>query len=229
MEYGKSSALTNRRMNRMLPPNLTQTVKDPVSQISWRAAADASGLLSVHVSAADHPAVFSESVGVMSLNGFNILEAKSFRNRNQTIVMLKVTSVNGQTDVRKRLRQAKKDLDGVVQGRINLPLALRKKTAGHHSSQLQTPPEVSADDKTSYLFTLIHVSGSDFPGILFMITDAIVKCGLTIWNSKINTVRGAIDDVFYVKDQNGNKLNSPEQAAVIQAKLRNSYKLLRYI
>jgi [protein-PII] uridylyltransferase len=167
-------------------------------------------------------------VGVLSLNDFDILDARSYRQDSNTLGAFKVRSLPSPLSEENRLKRAEKQLDAVVKTGFNLGFAFRKKmTDRGRLSSLQKPFDVDIDNDSSFLFTLIEVRADDFPGVLFTITDAIVKCGLDIWNTRISTVSGRIQDTFYVKEFNGRKIKSPDQISTLRAKLRNAYHLLK--
>jgi len=57
----------------------------------------------------------------------------------------------------------------------------------------------------------------DFPGLLFKITDTLYRCGLDIRVAKIATKVDQVVDIFYVRDFEGQKVDSDAQIAKIKA------------
>jgi [protein-PII] uridylyltransferase len=54
-----------------------------------------------------------------------------------------------------------------------------------------------------------------------MLTDALYRCRLDIWVAKIGTNVDQVVDVFYVRDFDGNKINSPRtEMSIKQAIIR---------
>jgi len=199
----------------------------------WNATTtSAPDILSVTVIAKDCPMIFAKVVGVLSLNDFDITEARSYRQNHSTLNAFKVKALAGAGTGKERLCRAEQHLKGVLHGTVNLPLSFRKKMSGRAASNPQLanrlPLEAQIDNDSSFLFTLIEVKADDFPGVLFSITDAILKSDLDIWNAKITTANGRICDTFYVKTQAGDKLGEGEDLSLIRAKLRNSYNMLTY-
>jgi len=90
--------------------------------------------------------------------------------------------------------------------------------AYHHAGQRITdrPVEVRVDNQSSSFFTIVEVYAYDFPGLLFSITNCLVKCGLDIWVAKIATQVDQVVDVFYVRDFDGQKVDDPERLAEIR-------------
>ena len=187
---------------------------------------------SVTVIAKDCPMIFSKAVGVLSLNDFDIIDARSYRQNSSTLGAFRVKALPGFGTEEARLRRAQEHLKGVLTGTLNLPIAFRKKmsarTAGNRKLANRAPLEAEVDNDSSFLFTLIEVKADDFPGVLFTVVDAILNCDLDIWNAKITTANGRICDTFYVKTPAGKKLGSEDEASLIRARLRNSYNMLTY-
>ncbi|MGE0087550.1 MAG: hypothetical protein AB7S75_24335 [Desulfococcaceae bacterium] len=187
---------------------------------------------SVTVIAKDCPMIFAKVVGVLSLNDFDITDARSYRQNSSTLSAFKVKALPVPGTGEERLHRAEQHLKGVLNGTVNLPVSLRKKisarTVGNPKPATRKPLDAEVDNESSFLFTLVEVKADDFPGVLFTVTDAILKCDLDIWNAKITTANGRICDTFYVKTLAGQKIGSGEEAARIRAKLRNSYNMLTY-
>jgi [protein-PII] uridylyltransferase len=78
------------------------------------------------------------------------------------------------------------------------------------------PHQVTVDNTSSSFFTIIEVFTYDFPGLLFSVTDALYRCDLNIWVAKIATKADQVVDVFYVRDLNGEKVDSPDQEEKIK-------------
>ena len=56
-----------------------------------------------------------------------------------------------------------------------------------------------------------------FPGLLYKITNALFQSGLDIRFAKIGTRADQVVDVFYVRDFDGQKIEDPDQIAVVKA------------
>jgi len=75
---------------------------------------------------------------------------------------------------------------------------------------------VVVDNSSSSFFTIIEVFTYDFPGLLFSVTDALLRCRLDVWVAKIATYVDQVVDVFYVRDFDGEKVDAPDQVEEIQ-------------
>lgn len=170
--------------------------------------------------ARDRPGLFSKMAGVLTLNNMDILDAQIYTWRNA--VALDVLHVKAPSD---RLREddqwarARTHLQQALTDRLNLAAELREKLATYGVSKPHSaarPPRIAVDNQSSSFYTIIEVFCYDFPGLLFLITDALFRCGLDIWVAKISTKVDQVVDVFYVRDFNGNKVDAPRQVADIQ-------------
>jgi [protein-PII] uridylyltransferase len=177
----------------------------------------------VTLCAKDRPGLFSKIAGVLTLNGFDILDAKIFTWRNATA--LDIFHVKAPID---RLREDQKwartrmDLEAALLDKLDLGAALREKLEIYDMSKPHAatrPPRVVVDNHSSSFYTIVEVFCYDFPGMLFLLTDALFRCGLDIWVAKISTKVAQVVDVFYVRDINGNKADSLHQVADIQTTL----------
>ena len=72
------------------------------------------------------------------------------------------------------------------------------------------------DNESSSFFTLVEVTAWDYPGLLFHITDALFRCQLDIWVARVSNRVDQVVDVFYVRSFDGEKVDLPEQVALIK-------------
>ncbi len=187
----------------------------------WRIQTNAdTNTRTVTICAKDRPGLFSKIAGVLTLNGMNILNAQVFTWRNNTA--LDIFHVTPPVDTyfeEEHWMRAERDLDAALQERLDLPAAIAEKMASYTTLPApgdRRPPRVKVDNTESSFFTIIEVFSDDFPGLLFWVTDAIYRLRLDIWLAKISTKVDQILDVFYVRDFDGQKADTPEQVEDIQ-------------
>jgi len=174
----------------------------------------------VRICAKDHPGLFSKIAGVFTLNGLDILDAQIFTWRNH--MALDVFELKPPLDLvfeAERWAQAEKNLYDAISGRLDLRAALQEKSAYNRISKPRfgkRPHRVNIDNQSSSFFTIVEVFTYDYPGLLFSITDALFRCGLDIWVALISTKVDQVVDVFYVRDFDGQKVDTPEQEAAIK-------------
>ncbi|MGD8958269.1 MAG: [protein-PII] uridylyltransferase [Desulfobacteraceae bacterium] len=180
----------------------------------------ASGTRRVTICAQDRPGLFASIAGVFTLNGIDILDAQVFTWKNNTALdIFEVKPPPDQLFETERWERAAGHLRAALDGRLDLVAALEEKMAAcRHDDQPITdrPVAVRVDNQSSSFFTIIEVYAYDFPGLLFSITNCLVKCGLDIWVAKIATQVDQVVDVFYVRDFDGQKVDDPEWLADIR-------------
>jgi [protein-PII] uridylyltransferase len=176
---------------------------------------------SVIICAKDRPGLISKIAGAFTLNNIDILDVQVFTWRNH--IALDIFKVKPPPDIileQEKWNRAEENLKSALSGELDLAAALEKKVGAHRNGKLrisQRPHRINVDSTSSSFFTIIEVFTYDFPGLLFSITDALFRCKLNIWVAKIATKADQVVDVFYVRDLNGEKIDSPDQAANIKA------------
>ncbi len=208
------------------PPK--QEVQSPAPvHFTWKLAPSLDGeTRSLTVVAQKCPGIFSKIVGVLTLNGFDIVSAKSYRQGNSTLDILKIRALPGEPFKELAAVQAQKDLREVLSGKIDLVEHLKRNGKGlvtkAAGAGVRLSPQIHVDNDRSLLFTTVDVAAPDTPGVLFKITDALFRAGFIIWMSQIDTCRGRIKDTFYIKDSTGKKAESPLQISRIKQVLIES-------
>ncbi len=65
--------------------------------------------------------------------------------------------------------------------------------------------------------TEVHIRTSDRPGLLARIALAFVACNIRLINAKISTLGDQVEDIFFISDPQGNKIEQPAtQQQIIQ-------------
>jgi len=182
------------------------------------------------------PGIFSKIAGVFTLNGLDIVHARSYRQNDNTLDIFKVSAFPGSLMNESAIVNAESNLKASLSGRLDLSGEFRKKMASYchrlvqvrdlnQHRKISVNPHVTVNNDNSLLFSIIEVSADDFPGLLFSITDAIFRCGLKVWMSKISTKGNRVTDIFYVKDAEERKAESPLRVANIRASILEAISL----
>jgi [protein-PII] uridylyltransferase len=183
-------------------------------------AASEADIRTVTICAKDRPGLLSRIAGTLTLNNINILDVRIFTWRNN--IALDIFEVEAPPDrlfEDERWDKAAQQLQKALAGELDLNAELEQKQNRFRSLQQTTrarPQKVVVDNETSSFFTIVEVTAWDFPGLLFRITDALFRCQLDIWVAKSATRVDQVVDVFYVRSFDGEKVDRPEQEAVIQ-------------
>jgi [protein-PII] uridylyltransferase len=175
----------------------------------------------VTICAKDRPGLFSRIAGIFTLNSLDILDTKAYTWKNNIALdIFKVKPPPDQIFEDEKWIKAKKNLEAALSGKLNLGEALDKKISYYRASKpydLVRPHRINVDNKSSSFFTIIEVFTYNFPGLLFKITDTLYRCGLDIRVAKIATKVDQVVDVFYVRDFEGQKIDSVDQIDAIKA------------
>ena len=170
--------------------------------------------------ARDVPGLFSKIAGVLALNNLDIMNAEIYTWRNH--IALDIFKMAAPPD---RLREDRiwervnKELRAALEGELSLSVVLDKKFTAYQGARKKIPrkaDEIVINNETSDFFSIIEVFTHDSPGLLYRITAALFRCKLDIWVAKIGTKADQVVDVFYVRDFDGQKLDSPEQVDAIK-------------
>ncbi|MCD4805516.1 MAG: [protein-PII] uridylyltransferase [Desulfobacterales bacterium] len=177
----------------------------------------------VTICAIDRPGLFSKISGVFTLNSIDILDTQAYTWRNNIALdIFKVKPPLDQIFETERWDKAEANLKSALAGELNLTEALKEKMSAYQSLRPRAskrPNRIVVDNESSSFFTIIEVFAYDFPGLLFSITDALFRCGLDVWVSKISTKVDQVVDVFYVRDFDGQKVDAPDRVLAIKKAL----------
>jgi [protein-PII] uridylyltransferase len=175
----------------------------------------------VKICAKDRPGLFANIAGIFTLNNIEIMDAQIFTWRNKIAVdIFEVKPPPDQLFEEERWSRAETHLKDALSGRLDLRAALRRKLSGSRVKKLPPstrPNRIVVDNQSSSFFTIVEIFTDDYPGLLYNITDALFRCRLDIWVAKISTKIDQVVDVFYVRDFDGQKADTPEQVAEIKA------------
>ncbi|MFH1672254.1 MAG: [protein-PII] uridylyltransferase [Pseudomonadota bacterium] len=174
----------------------------------------------VTICAKDFPGLFSKISGAFTLNNLDILNAHIYTWRNH--IALDIFKVKAPPDTlleNEIWARFKNDLRSALKGELALGPALNQKLRAYQSLRKtisRRPDKIVVDNQSSDFFTVIEVHTHDIPGLLYKVTDVLLRCKLDIWVAKIATKVDQVVDVFYVRDFDGQKVDEPEQIGAIK-------------
>jgi [protein-PII] uridylyltransferase len=169
----------------------------------------------------DHPGLFSQLAGAISVSGGSIVDAKAFTTADG--FALDVFSIQdaeggvfGDAARIDRLRQA---IERTVAGELWPRTLFAKRAATMRKSAFKVAPRVHFDNEASAIATVIEVEGLDRPGFLYEVTHAIFESGLSISSALVATYGERAMDVFYVRDGYGHKVIHPSRIAAVEERI----------
>lgn len=172
----------------------------------------------------DRPGLFASITGVFAALGMDILSARIATRRDGLILDVFRISHGGKTEMmmeERKWQRVRETLEQVLSGGRDVarlvadserPSLLRKR-APKVSTMIQIDNEASAE------FTVVEVYTQDRIGVLFAITYALHRLGVSIHIAKISTNVDQVADVFYVTDESGAKIRDEERLESIRRDL----------
>ncbi|MFO0706408.1 MAG: [protein-PII] uridylyltransferase [Nitrospira sp.] len=162
------------------------------------------------------PGIFSKIAGVLAANGLQILDAQIVTRQDGVVVdTFQVTDPDYKgAPPKDRLESIGARIRSVLQGKEAIETVLQqgtRLTASRPIGPARQATEVRIDNETSDRYTILDVFADDRQGLLYVITNAIFRQGLSVHAARISTRLDQVADVFYVTDAQGRKLEQPEQ------------------
>jgi [protein-PII] uridylyltransferase len=162
------------------------------------------------------PGIFSKIAGVMAANGLQILDAQILTRQDGVVVdTFQVTDPDykGAPPVDRR-ESIGEMIRSVLLGKEAVEAVVQRGTRLAASRQIgpaRQATEVRIDNETSDRYTIVDVFADDRQGLLYVITNAIFRQGLSVHAARISTRLDQVADVFYVTDAQGRKVEQAEQ------------------
>lgn len=170
----------------------------------------------------DKPGLFATLTGAIAASGGSIADAQIYSTTDgMALDVFWVQDANEEgpfgTERLGRLRQLMEDIqDGRAKPRGLMPKHLdHRRTAA-----FSLAPEVIIDNGASDVSTVIEASGLDRPGLLFDVSDALVREGLSVSSAHVASFGERTVGVYYVSDQQGDKVSDPDRIQRLRDTLR---------
>ena len=184
----------------------------------------------------DQPFRLSQLCGVLAINDYNIFHAYAFTRTDGTVIDVfhvedlaadagdrqELAESDDASAFAERIESIQSDIDDVIAGDIDLDAATARHAARWRRSRqpgIPAPANVKFENDLSGDFTIIDVFAQDAPGLLFRITRALSREGLTISRARISTEADRAIDSFYIGNEAGEKITSAGRLKRIRAAL----------
>ena len=174
--------------------------------------------------ARDSKGLLSRIFGVLSLHNLNVLAAQIFTWIDGTVVdTIEVSSTIGEHYAEQQWDELEADLIQAVNQRLGIEHRLQRKPTrlgvalGQTETRLKAKVEI--DNQESDKYTVIEVYAHDRIGLLYDITRSLSEFGLSIYRARIGSRSDQAVDVFYVLDQNGQKVSGEKFQEEIKKEL----------
>ena len=172
----------------------------------------------------DHPGLFSQLAGAVSLCGGSIVDAKAFTTSDG--FALDVFSIQDEQGApfsdAGRIERLRESIERTLKGQVRPRTLLSGRRSTRRQSAFQVAARVGFDNEASTTATVVEVEGRDRPGLLYDVTQAIFESGLSISSAMVATYGERAVDVFYVRDGFGHKVRHPGRLSAVEAKLKRA-------
>jgi [protein-PII] uridylyltransferase len=181
------------------------------------------GTYQLSVGAVDRLGLLAAVAGALTLAGLAILSAQAFT--TQGGVALDVFEVRGAFEeeiTEERWVRFRAALVGAIEGRIDLGERVRALRSHYAAGVRGVPVAVRVDQEVSDFSTVVEVGGPDRLGLLFDLAQAFADQRVDVHVAKVATYGQRVVDVFYVRDEAGEKLSDPERISALERALRDA-------
>jgi [protein-PII] uridylyltransferase len=198
----------------------------PAGIYSFRPEGAASAFQGLVVLAADRPGLLATMCGILRTAGRNILGAQVYTTRDALAVEIyELEPLAGGSDEEEAERvRLESRVREVLAGRRDIERIAASIARPLPPGVRTHEPKVRISNDDSDFYTIIDVTATDRPGILFDITRALADCGLDIARSRVQTRASQVTDSFYVTDA-GHKLLDQERIREVEARLMPAIQL----
>ena len=172
------------------------------------------------------PGLFSKIAGVMAAKGLQILDAQIVTRQDGIVVdTFQVVDLDYAEAPPSDRRAAIADaIVQVLKGAVSVDALMAQGGRLPSSKPLpahRQPTEVQVDNETSDRLTILDVFADDRQGLLYVITHAIFKLGLSVHAARISTRLDQVADVFYVTDRQGQKVTDQEFLETVRIRIKD--------
>ncbi len=157
------------------------------------------------------PGLFSKIAGVMAAKGLQVLDAQIITRDDGIVVdTFQVADPDyAGAPPRERIQEIAESIGSILKGHETIEGLMernRRLSSARRIPAARQQTEVQIDNETSEHSTIIDVFADDRQGLLYVITHAMFRLGLSVNAARISTRLDQVADVFYVTDMQGNKL-----------------------
>ena len=178
------------------------------------------GDLETIVYADDRPGLLADLAGAIASCGMSVRAVHALTTQDgKAIDVFAVQSSDGlpidDVEQARRVHRAMLDVAGA---RPETTPSLKRRF-GDRRSIFSVAPAVRIEDNASQDATVIETEGLDRPGLLFDLTSALSRLGLTIASAHVATYGERAVDAFYLKNSSGEKITDAKLLARIEKSL----------
>ena len=157
---------------------------------------------------------FQEICSALSSFNINIFSGRVTPLKNKLVLYTFEVNRFGHSTFRER--EVWGSIENILKDKNTLSLPKPNQTKYVNSAGGTITTKIKIDNLSSKKFTIIELVARDRPGILYDISKGLKGFDLDIGFVKIATKRGSVEDSFYVRKRNGDKLSDEDNLSEIK-------------
>ncbi len=175
----------------------------------------------------DKPGALAVITAAMAANRMRVIGAQLYswadrKGRKRVLDIFWVMGGRDPGETGKLIPRLRDDIERLASGEVEADTLLESRFRSGLSERPSpdVPVRINFDNRSSGAYTVIEVVAEDRAGLLYCLAKALKNARLQIALAKINTEGNQATDIFYVADQEGNKLLDTAQLVRLDKDLR---------
>ena len=171
--------------------------------------------LVITVAATDSIGLLSRCAGVLAINRLSVRDALSRTRGKRAVIRWTVQTHFGEPPPSDRLTA---DLRRSIAGELDLARRLTERERAYANADDPRPdPTAALIPDASSRTTVLEVRAHDRAGLLYWVTSALARAGVSVDGAKVSTLGSEVVDVFFLTDDAGEPLSAAMSQAALQA------------
>lgn len=176
----------------------------------------------------DRPGLFASITGACAMANVSIVDARISTTRDGMaleVMRLRESSPNedgeGALLDRHRIRDLRQRIEAVMEEAVLRPFPAKDRRMSRRVSRqaFAVAKKVCIDNNASQERSVIEISALDRPGLLHSLAWALFELGLDVVSAHVATFGELAEDVFYVREQDGSKIESRARQQSVRERL----------
>ncbi len=178
---------------------------------------------------ADRPGILSLVAGTLAVHNVAVLGGSAFtRDDGIAIEVMYVADGLAHGIDERRWARVAEAVPQALAGTFPIDERLAE-TRSAYASMMQPAPiatTVAVDNVGSDLYSIVEVTAADRLGLLYAITHALHSLSLDIHVAKVDTIGREVVDAFYVRRENGRRVEAPDEIERLRQRVTEAVRAL---
>lgn len=177
----------------------------------------------------DRPGILSQVAGALAVHNVTVLGGVAYtRDDGVAIDVMYVADGLGHGIDERRWARVLEAVPQALAGEFPIDERLAETRAAYAGTMqlAPIPTTVHVDNVASDAYSIVEVTAADRLGLLYAITHALHGMGLDIHVAKVDTIGREVVDAFYVRRQNGRRVDAPDEIERVRARVEEAVAVL---